>query len=116
MKKVIACLLAAVMVLSMAACGGEKKTETTKAEETKAEETKAEETETGAAASESDLDYVKEKGKLVVGITEFEPMDYQDASGQWIGFDADMAKAFAESLGVDIEFVVIDWNLSLIHI
>ena len=116
MKKVIACLLAAVMVLSMAACGGEKKTETTKAEETKAEETKAEETETGAAASESDLDYVKEKGKLVVGITEFEPMDYQDASGQWIGFDADMAKAFAESLGVDIEFVVIDWNNKILEL
>lgn len=52
------------------------------------------------AASESDLDYVKEKGTLVVGITNFEPMDYQDEEGEWIGFDADMAKAFGESLGV----------------
>ena len=43
------------------------------------------------AASESDLDYVKEKGTLVVGITNFEPMDYQDEEGEWIGFDADMA-------------------------
>ena len=41
------------------------------------------------AASESDLDYVKEKGTLVVGITNFEPMDYQDEEGEWIGFDAD---------------------------
>ena len=57
------------------------------------------------AASESDLDYVKEKGTLVVGITNFEPMDYQDEEGEWIGFDADMAKAFGESLGVDVEFV-----------
>ena len=37
-------------------------------------------------------------------------MDYQDASGQWIGFDADMAKAFADSLGVEVEFQVIDWD------
>ena len=62
------------------------------------------------AASESDLDYVKEKGTLVVGITNFEPMDYQDEEGEWIGFDADMAKAFGESLGVDVEFVEIDWD------
>ena len=46
----------------------------------------------------------------MVGITEFEPMDYQDADGNWIGFDADMAKAFAESLGVEAEFQVIDWD------
>ena len=52
-------------------------------------------------SAESDLAYVQDKGTLVVGITEFEPMDYQDADGNWIGFDADMAKAFAESLGVD---------------
>ncbi len=121
MKKVIACLLAAVMVCSMAACGGKKKTETTaagteKAEETKAEETKAEETTAGEASAESDLAYVKEKGKLVVGITEFEPMDYQDASGQWIGFDADMAKAFAESIGVEAEFVVIDWDNKILEL
>ena len=50
------------------------------------------------------------KGTLVVGITNFEPMDYQDDNGDWIGFDADMAKAFGESLGVDVEFVEIDWG------
>ena len=120
MKKVMACLLAAAMVLSMAACGGTKSSETTAAAketkaETSAEETKKEETEaagTSKASSDdgSDVDYVKEKGKLVVGITEFEPMDYQNESGEWIGFDADMAKSFAESLGVDAEFVVIDWD------
>ncbi len=37
-------------------------------------------------------------------------MDYKDADGNWIGFDADMAKAFAESLGVTAEFVEIDWD------
>ena len=53
---------------------------------------------------------MQDKGTLVVGITEFEPMDYQNADGEWIGFDADMAKAFAESLGVEAEFQVIDWD------
>ena len=47
--------------------------------------------------SDSDKAYVQDKGTLVVGITNFEPMDYQDDKGAWIGFDADMAKAFGES-------------------
>lgn len=59
---------------------------------------------------QSDLDYVKNKGTLVVGITDFEPMDYKDENGEWIGFDADMATAFAESLGVTAEFVEIEWD------
>lgn len=68
-------------------------------------------TDTAAAQNDaSDLDYVKNKGTLVVGITDFEPMDYKDENGAWIGFDADMAKAFAESLGVSAEFVEIDWD------
>ena len=50
-------------------------------------------------AVESDLAYVQDKGTLVVGITDFEPMDYKDESGEWVGFDADMARAFAESIG-----------------
>jgi len=58
----------------------------------------------------SDLAYVQEKGELIVGITDFAPMDYQDADGNWIGFDADMAKAFAEKLGVEVKFQIIDWD------
>ena len=63
-----------------------------------------------AADSDSDVAYIQGKGTLVVGITNFEPMDYQDANGSWIGFDADMAKLVAEKLGVAIEFVEIDWD------
>lgn len=71
---------------------------------------------TGAQASESDLAYIRDKGTLVVGITDFEPMDYKDESGEWIGFDADMAKAFAESLGVSAEFVEIDWDNKVLEL
>ena len=67
-------------------------------------------------AASSDLDYIKQKGTLVVGITDFAPMDYQNESGEWIGFDADMAKAFAESLGVSVEFVEIDWDNKLLEL
>ena len=66
-----------------------------------------------ASESDSDVAYIQGKGKLVVGITEFAPMDYKDANDEWIGFDADMAKLVAEKLGVDIEFVVIDWDMKV---
>ena len=69
-----------------------------------------------ASASDSDVQYIKDKGKLVVGITEFEPMDYKDANGEWIGFDADMAKLVAEKLGVDIEFTVINWDNKIMEL
>ncbi len=67
-------------------------------------------------AADSDLEYVKDKGTLVVGITDFEPMDYKDDNGNWIGFDADMASAFAEELGVDVEFVEIDWDNKVLEL
>ncbi|MBQ7935981.1 MAG: transporter substrate-binding domain-containing protein [Clostridia bacterium] len=82
MKRVIALLAIAMLMLTMTACGGDK----------------------------TDSEYVKDKGTLVVGITDFAPMDYQNEDGEWIGFDADLAKAFAESLGVEVEFSVITWG------
>ena len=66
-----------------------------------------------ASESDSDVAYIQDKGKLIVGITEFAPMDYKDENDQWIGFDADMAKLVAEKLGVEIEFVVIDWDMKV---
>ena len=91
MKKLIAMLLTSTMVLSMSA--------------------------TAFAADESDAAYVKEKGTLVVGITDFAPMDYkEEGSDEWVGFDADMAKAFAESLGVEVEFVEIDWDNKIMEL
>ena len=106
MKKFLTLLLALSMALSLAACGGDDATADT-TEDTATEDT-GDTADTGA--TESDLAYVQDKGTLVVGITEFEPMDYQDADGNWIGFDADMAKAFAESLGVEVQFQIIDWD------
>ena len=83
MKKLITLLLALSTLLLFSACG--KKTE-------------------------SDTDYIQKKGTLVVGVTSYEPMDYQDASGQWTGFDAEFAKAVAKELGVEAQFIEIDWD------
>ena len=106
MKKLWALLLALAMCLSLAACGGDDA-----AEETPADDQTAEEEVPGDTAPESDVAYVQDKGTLVIGITYFDPMDYkEEGSDEWIGFDADMAKLFAESLGVTAEFQEITWD------
>lgn len=98
MKKILALLLALSMALGLAACSGQDGKESDN-------------------SGDSDLAYIQEKGTLVVGITEFEPMDYTDADGNWIGFDADMARAFAESLGVEAQFQVIaDWDSKVMEL
>ena len=56
----------------------------------------------------ADLDKVKDANKLVIGITDYEPIDYQDKDGKWIGFDADLSRAVAQKMGIDVEFVVIN--------
>ena len=107
MKKLVALMLVGAMTAAMmTGCGSSA--DTSASTDAAAEDT--------AADAKSDLAYVKEKGTLVVGITEFEPMDYKDENGEWIGFDADMAKAFAESLGVTAEFQVIDWDNKILEL
>ena len=96
MKKLIAFIMAMTMMFSITACSGSKDTNTNGTK--------------GDSVAKTDMEYVQEKGTLVVGITEFAPMDYRDENGDWIGFDADLAKEFAKHLGVDVEFVLIDWN------
>lgn len=68
------------------------------------------------AAEDSDVAYIVEKGTLIVGITDFAPMDYKDDDGEWIGFDADMAKLVAEKLGVKVQFVEIDWDNKIMEL
>ena len=70
----------------------------------------------GEAAEGDDIAYIKGKGTLVVGITDFAPMDYKDDNGEWIGFDADMAKIVAEKLGVECQFVEIDWDNKIMEL
>ncbi len=122
MKKFVTMMLTALMVCSLAACGNSEGN--TGGSEDQASDSAAGSQESGddssedssGEAAESDQEYVKDKGALVVGITDFEPMDYKDENGDWIGFDADMAKAFAENLGVEVEFVEIDWDNKIMEL
>ena len=63
-----------------------------------------------AADADSDLAYVKDKGVLVVGITDYAPMDFLDENGEWTGFDAEFAQLVAAELGVEVQFQLIDWS------
>ena len=103
MKRFLA--MALILVLSFglfAGCGAEK--------------APADGTAPAADAAASDLAYIKDKGTLVVGITDFAPMDYKDENGEWTGFDAEFARAFAEKIGVTAEFVEIDWDNKLFEL
>lgn len=51
----------------------------------------------------------KADNKLVVGITEYKPMNYKE-NGEWTGFDTEFALAVGKELGLEVEFKVIDWN------
>ena len=87
MKKAFALILCLIMALTIfASCEEEKK-------------------------FDSDWEYIQDKGVLVVGITDFAPMDYRDENGNWTGFDAEFTQLVAKELGIDVKFFVIaDWS------
>jgi len=68
-----------------------------------------------ACSGSTDFAEIKAKGKLVIGITDYKPMDYQE-NGQWVGFDADYARLVCEKLGVTAEFREIDWENKLLEL
>ena len=100
--RLFSALMVGVLTFSLTACSSDK-TNTANKSESK--------TEAG-----SDLDYIKQKGSLIIGITDFAPMDYKDDDGNWIGFDADLAKKVCEDLGVKAEFIEIDWDNKILEL
>lgn len=83
MKKLVSILLVAIMAVSIfAGCGGKK----------------------------TDWEYIEDNGKMVMGITLYEPMNYYDEDGKLTGFDTEFAEAVCEILGIEAEFQVIDWE------
>ncbi len=102
MKKVLAIVMSVVLVLGIvcafAACGGNGDNDATT------------EGTTNAAAT-SDLAYIKDKGTMIIGITDYEPMNYKDDEGNWTGFDTEFAELVCKELGVKAEFFVLsDWD------
>ena len=96
--------------LSLAACGGSASTSTV------ASSAAASGSAAASQTGESDLDCIKGKGKLVIGYTVYEPMNYTDADGNFTGFDTELATAVCEQLGVEPEFVEINWDTKIVEL
>ena len=104
MKRLVSAFLAGAMALSLAACGGSASTSTA------ASSAAASAAPASSAAADSDLAYIQSNGKMVIGYTVYEPMNYTDADGSFTGFDTELATAVCEKLGVEPEFVEINWD------
>lgn len=122
-KRMMAVILAAITGLSLAACGSSSSdsasTTAASAASTAAADTAATTADTTAtteASADSDVAYIQGKGTLIVGITDFAPMDYKDENGNWIGFDADLATKVAQDLGVEVQFEEIDWDNKILEL
>ena len=108
MKKLISMALAVGMAVSLAACGGAASSSAPAADSAAASTTEA--------AADSDLAYIQGKGKMTIGYTVYEPMNYTDADGNFTGFDTELATAVCEKLGVEPDFVEINWDTKIVEL
>ena len=114
MKKLISLLLAAGMMASLPACGSAASTsESASTAESTSEAASTAEAET---TGESDLQYIQDKGKMTIGYTVYAPMNYTDENGEFVGFDTELATAVCEQLGVEPEFVEINWDTKIVEL
>ena len=110
MKRLVSAFLAGAMALSLAACGGSASTSTA------ASSAAASAAPASSVAADSDLAYIQSNGKKVIGYTVYEPMNYTDADGNFTGFDTELATAVCEKLGVEPEFVEINWDTKVVEL
>lgn len=126
-KKTIAivlAILAVVMCFTLAACGDKTNTDDSlndganvsgnvdPSDEATSDEGEIEE-------ATDDLAYIMEKGKMIVGMTVYAPMNYYEDEAKTVltGFDTEFALAVGEKLGVEIEFFEIaDWDSKFIEL
>ena len=121
MKKLISLLLAAGMTASLAACGSTAASTSSEAASSEASSAASEAASTAEAAEaestgESDLQYIKDKGKMTIGYIVYAPMNYTDENGEFVGFDTELATAVCEQLGVEPEFVEINWDTKVVEL
>ncbi len=116
---IIVAILAVALCFTLAACGDkpdvddellDKGNISDVVDNTEGEEEPSAEDETSAVVE--DLAKIKEAGKMIIGVTIYEPMNYyaDEAKTEWTGFDTEFAQAVCEKLGVDAEFFVIEWT------
>ncbi len=101
MKRTLTALLALSLTLCLAACGGTAPSATPSGE---------------SSDPATDLEYVKGNGTLKIGYTDYPPMNYTDENGEFVGFETEFAKAVCEKLGVEPEFVEIEWSAKVMEL
>ena len=112
MKKTIALLAALSLSVSLlAGCGSSASSSAAASSEAASSEAAS-----SSAAADGDLDYIKGKGKMVIGYTVYAPMNYTDDEGNFTGFDTELATAVCEKLGVEPEFVEINWDTKIVEL
>ena len=112
MKKTIALLAALGMSVSLlAGCGSSASSSAAASSEAASSDAAS-----SAPAADGDLDYIKGNGKMVIGYTVYAPMNYTDDEGNFTGFDTELATAVCEKLGVEPEFVEINWDTKIVEL
>ena len=108
MKKFISTVLALGMAAGLAGCGSSAAAAPGS--------TAAAVSSENAAAADTDLAYMQGKGKMTIGYTVYEPMNYTDADGNFTGFDTELATAVCAKLGVEPDFVEINWDTKVVEL
>ena len=94
MKKLLGLMMILVLVFALAGCGGGGE----------------------AAESGTDAEYVQGNGVMKIGYTVYEPMNYTDDEGVFTGFDTELATAVCEKIGVEPEFIEINWDTKTVEL
>ena len=110
MKKLVSMVMAAALVLGLAACGSTAGSAASSDSAASSTESSAASESAAETSADSDLAYIQGNGKMVIGYTVYEPMNYTDENGVFTGFDTELATAVCEKLGVEPEFVEITWD------
>lgn len=103
MKKLFALGMAAMMALSLAACGSSASSSA--AASSAAEGATSE----GATAENAGSD----KTWVIATDTVFKPFEYTDASGNFVGIDVDIVAAIAEDQGFQYEMKSLGWDSAI---
>ena len=116
MKKTLVCIMAILLVLSFVGCAQAPVTADVP-QEPDAEETEA----IAPEADEEEIDEswtkIEAQGSFVLGFDAgFAPMGFKDESGEYVGFDIDLATELASRLGLELELQPIDWEAKFLEL
>jgi len=115
-KRVTGIVLILVMVLGLAACAKDSKdsgSNNANSNQTSSQNSNGDNSskDGGSGNEDKSFEYIKEKGRLIVGLDDsFPPMGFRNDSNEIVGFDIDLARAVCEKLGVELVLQPIDWD------